>query len=185
MNDNQNYFVTRSTSRVLSIPGGKCSIDIFGDDTNGGGAPMSSKDVNNDTNNSEADATLTSAVASNNEAAATTKDTNTESTSKTSMNEAMRNKQRAMGESFDLFGSSERPEKTKPSATKPTNVERANISTSDQGKTEKSAGSTDRAVSSNQFASSATTNSYNVITARPTSRVLQEPGGKSEDFIFG
>uniref|UniRef100_A0A7S4HQG7 Microtubule-associated protein Jupiter n=1 Tax=Odontella aurita TaxID=265563 RepID=A0A7S4HQG7_9STRA len=34
-------------------------------------------------------------------------------------------------------------------------------------------------VSSNAFASSATTNSYNVLTDRPTSRVLAPPGGKT------
>jgi len=34
-------------------------------------------------------------------------------------------------------------------------------------------------VSSNAFASSATTNSYNVLTDRPSSRVLAPPGGKT------
>jgi hypothetical protein len=34
-------------------------------------------------------------------------------------------------------------------------------------------------VSSNAFASSSTTNSYNVLTDRPTSRVSNPPGGRS------
>jgi hypothetical protein len=39
-------------------------------------------------------------------------------------------------------------------------------------------------VSSNAFASSSTTNSFNVLTSRPTSRVSNQPGGRS-NFTLG
>jgi hypothetical protein len=39
-------------------------------------------------------------------------------------------------------------------------------------------------VSSNAFASSSTTNSFNVLTSRPTSRVSNQPGGKT-NFTLG
>jgi hypothetical protein len=149
MNDNQNYFVTRSTSRVLNIPGGKCSIDIFGGD--------------DDHKKSSSTAPPPAAPSNDNSkppAASPTAQAN---------NEALKNKQRAMGDSFDLFGGDEPNSKSNDA---PKN------STKPQQPVEKP-------ISSNQFASAQTTNSYNVITARPTSRVLQEPGGKSEDFIFG
>lgn len=177
MNDNQNYFVTRSTSRVLNIPGGKCSIDIFGDDTNG--APAASSQSNEPVKSTvDSDST-------HNPAPAEAKPTNTThvnaTASSASMNEAFKNKQRAMGESFDLFGDEPAKEK-KPAGNSPAAAQRTH-QTEEQA--HKPTGSTEKPISSNQFASSATTNSYNVITARPTSRVLQEPGGKSEDFIFG
>ena len=160
MNDNQNYFVTRSTSRVLAIPGGKCSIDIFGDDAAEPPKP----------NPSPAPAGPPPPTA----------------------NEAALNKRRAMGESFDLFGGDDGKNDTTvgqaPLGGKDGVVSTKPGTDSDVKPKEEvsSAGApTKNAISSNQFASSATTNSYNVITARPTSRVLQEPGGKSEDFIFG
>ena len=176
MNDNQNYFVTRSTSRVLSIPGGKCSIDIFGDDTNGtsggsGGAPADAPASSGAPNN----ASGISAAAAHTE----TKATSSSATSSSSSNEAMKNKQRAMGESFDLFGSVEE----KPNKSAQSSVETKQVDSN--SKSDVAAGSKSASISSNQFASSSTTNSYNVITARPTSRVLQEPGGKSSDIIFG
>ena len=85
-----------------------------------------------------------------------------------------------MGESFDLFGGDDDKAVTVSASTKEESVAK-----STEALNQTLAGARTNAISSNQFASSATTNSYNVITARPTSRVLQEPGGKSEDFIFG
>eukprot|EP00985_Skeletonema_marinoi_P028492 scaffold25049_cov110-Skeletonema_marinoi.AAC.2 len=88
MNDNQNAFVTRSTSRVLAEPGGKSSVG-----------------------------------------------------------DAARIKQKNESQHFSIFGA------------------RNDIQAPKE--------------SSNAFASSATTNSYNVLTDRPTSRVLRPPGGQS------
>jgi hypothetical protein len=175
MNDNQNYFVTRSTSRVLSIPGGKCSIDIFGDDTNGAPAPtakLTVVDANSTINIAPAEAKLSHTAPSN------------ATSSSASTNEAFKNKQRAMGESFDLFGCDEPVAKEKKPAGNNSTAAPSTQKVEEQA--HKPAGSADKPISSNQFASSATTNSYNVITARPTSRVLAEPGGKSrDDLIFG
>jgi hypothetical protein len=94
-------------------------------------------------------------------------------------NEAARNKHRAMDESFDLFGSAPAaaPKPAKATAVEANEEEDAAIAGVSSAKTTR--------VSSNQFASASATNSYNVITDRPTSRVLQPPGGKSSDFIFG
>ena len=89
-----------------------------------------------------------------------------------------------MAESFDLFGS-DKPAKPTTAAkctqAHETSTQESLLATGNVAGTN----AVEKSLSSNQFASSATTNSYNVITSRPTSRVLQEPGGKSEDFIFG
>lgn len=132
----QNYFVTRPTSRVLSVPGGKCSIDIFCD-------ANSSHDKNRDRVHSKETPALKPALKSDslttvNATNATSKPSTKPADNKMTMaSEAARNKQRATEVSMDLFGSA-----------------------------------------------SAVTCS-NVITNRPASRVLQPPGGKSSDFIFG
>jgi SPIRAL1-like protein len=144
MNDNQNYFVTRSTSRVLAQPGGDCSIDIFG------GAPTAKSKADDAASSDASKASINATPAPDASKASTSK----EPTPK--MDEVARNRQRAMGDSFDLFGG----EPAKPSA-----------SAADK-------------ISSNRYASASSTNSYNVITDRPTSRVLQPPGGKCSD-IFG
>lgn len=164
MNDNQNYFVTRSTSRVLAVPGGKCSIDIFGDDSPTSVVAHSSSQ----SLHTEDDA------ADKQEQAA-----ETEEAKRAELTAAEKNKLRAVGDSFDLFGDV-------PSPAKKAEVQLSSMTrkgTADPAEAGVEAGT--KAVSSNRFASSATTNSYNVITSRPTSRVLQEPGGKSADIIFG
>ena len=168
MNDNQNYFVTRSTSRVLAVPGGKCSIDIFGDDDSPTSvvAHSSSQSLHKEDD-----------AAHKQEPAA-----ETEEARRAELTAAEKNKLRAVGDSFDLFGDVPTANKpAKKAEVQPSSMTRKG--TADPAEAGVEAGT--KAVSSNQFASSATTNSYNVITSRPTSRVLQEPGGKSADIIFG
>ncbi|KAL3787019.1 hypothetical protein HJC23_010636 [Cyclotella cryptica] len=175
MNDNQNYFVTRSTSRVLSVPGGKCSIDIFGD--------ADSNSINNNnrgSNKSNQSSAVTTAPSTSRYGTNAASNPSTQPVPDAAQikNEAARNKHRAMDESYDLFGLAPA------AAPKP-----AKAAVADNEEEEATAAGVSSAkttsVSSNQFASANTTNSYNVITDRPTSRVLQPPGGKSSDFIFG
>ncbi|KAL7477024.1 hypothetical protein ACHAW6_002843 [Cyclotella cf. meneghiniana] len=164
MNDNQNYFVTRSTSRVLSVPGGKCSIDIFGD------ADGSRYDNHRGGSKSNPPPSVTTAPSQSTQPAVD---------SMQLKHEADRNKHRAMDESFDLFGGAPA---AAPKSSKATSVE---MNEQRGAATAGVSSAKTTRVSSNQFASASSTNSYNVITDRPTSRVLQPPGGRSSDFIFG
>lgn len=166
MNDNQNYFVTRSTSRVLAVPGGKCSIDIFGDDDSPTSVVAHSSSQSLHTEDDAADKHKQEQAAE------------TEEARRAELTAAQKNKLRAVGDSFDLFGDA-------PSPAKKAEVQLSSTHKGTADPAEASVEAETKAVSSNQFASSATTNSYNVITSRPTSRVLQEPGGKSADIIFG
>ncbi|EED88105.1 predicted protein [Thalassiosira pseudonana CCMP1335] len=179
MNDNQNGFVTRSTSRVLSVPGGKQSIDIFG----GGSTSTNTSSTTN--NNATSNANGNGAPASNAATAAPPQ------APVMAMHEAARNKQRVMGQSFDLFGGPvvavkkpEQPTETSTSLAAAPIVDNTASATNESPSILPTNTSPKRPISSNQFASSSSTNSYNVITDRPTSRVLQPPGGKCSN-IFG
>ena len=151
MNDNQNYFVTRSTSRVLSEPGGKSSVGFLF----GGGMSTKAPESNKGLTEPEKVVRQQTVAAEKDEE---TKDplkgdelknaAATASRSIDTFSEAARIKQKNELQHFSIFG-----------ATTPMNDTQAE--------------------SSNAFASAATTNSYNVLTGRPTSRVLMPPGGHS------
>ena len=148
MNDNQNAFVKRPTSRVLAAPGGKSSMGaIFGggmsattntkNDTSKKLPPKEEAEVfnnnntaANDNNNKEEEATTNNSVLQKKEE------------EESAISAAARIKQKNESQHFTLFpgGSNNVTQDTK--------------------------------VSSNAFASAATTNSYNVLTDRPTSRVV-------------
>ena len=150
MNDNQNAFVKRPTSRVLAAPGGKSSMGaIFGggmsattntkNDTSKKLPPKeeavvfnNNSTVANDNNNKEEEATTNNSVLQKKE----------EEEEESAISAAARIKQKNESQHFTLFpgGSNNVTQDTK--------------------------------VSSNAFASAATTNSYNVLTDRPTSRVV-------------
>lgn len=148
MNDNQNGFVTRPTSRVLAAPGGKSSTGfLFG----GGGASAPKPKKAAETEKE----VLAKEVAPKKETGATGLNATITAANdvasvpvSNAMSEAARIKQKNEAQSFSLFGG------TKTNAQAPK-------------------------VSSNAFASAATTNSHNVLTDRPTSRVLRPPGGHS------
>ena len=179
MNDNQNYFVTRSTSRVLSEPGGKSSTGyLFG----GGGGCGSSRTTtttttmpaaatssasatscatpnrhgNTNSGNSTASPirnTMTNA-ATNSSPMPNSNDTTTATPNRkgeeSAISAAARIKQKNEAQTFSLFGGG-------------------------SGTTTTSSSSHSNApqpLSSNAYASSSTTNSYNVLTDRPTSRVV-------------
>lgn len=164
MNRNEKYSANRLTTCVLSISGGKCSMDIFDDGSK------------------ETKTTPAVFTAPTNEGHATSIAWN-QSTQAAQVlvqmkNEVARNKQRAIAESFDLFGSD-------PIMAKPINAVGAAIKKQTDADVAVVPSSDMIRVSSNRFASATKMNSYNVITSRPTFRVLQPPGGKSSDIIFG
>ncbi|EJK48763.1 hypothetical protein THAOC_32411 [Thalassiosira oceanica] len=167
MNDNQNAFVKRSTSRVLGPPGGASSMGFLF-----GGAPpaaaatnkakvakVSPKSVAVDTHGGEdspaaaAERTkqrLTAGSGIFPSASPPTQATKEPAEVESPRKAAERIRQKQM-QGSSVFGAP-------PAASRPPSG----------------------AVSSNAFASAATTNSYNVMTGRPSSRVLAPPGGKSQ-----
>lgn len=155
MNDNQNAFVTRSTSRVLSVPGGKSSVGfLFGGGPVAAPAPSAAEKAEKEVLAKEAAVVVAAAeekkVPEELKEVVTTDDVSSDATPivhNDAMSEAARIKQKNESQHFSIFGT-----KTDTQATKQ---------------------------SSNAFASAATTNSYNVLTDRPTSRVLRPPGGQS------
>jgi hypothetical protein len=157
MNDNQNYFVTRSTSRVLSEPGGKSSVGFLfggGGDAKAPPAPAAEKTAEPETEVlpkevvAEDEKKTSDSTGGEDALKATTATGDaTTATHNDAISEAARIKQKNESQHFSIFG-----------ATNDTQAPKE---------------------SSNAFASAATTNSYNVLTDRPTSRVLRPPGGQS------
>ena len=155
MNDNQNAFVTRSTSRVLSVPGGKSSVGfLFGGGTTAKAPAPAAAEKTAETEK-EVLATDEVAVVEEEKGGATDLKANTTDTTNDdvapandAMSEAARIKKKNESQHFSIFGT---------------------VKNDTQAPKE----------SSNAFASAATTNSYNVLTDRPTSRVLRPPGGQS------
>ena len=146
MNDKQNAIVKRPTPRVVSAPGGKSSMGaIFG------GGMSTTTNTKNDTSKKlppkeEAVVFNNNSTVANEEEEATTNNTvlqkKEEEEEESAISAAARIKQKNESQHFTLF----------PGGSN--NVTQ------------------DTKVSSNAFASAATTNSYNVLTDRPTSRVV-------------
>ena len=150
MNDNQNAFVTRSTSRVLAEPGGKSSMGfLFG----GGGSTTPKKQQTSNTTCTEEEKNTSNVVTKAVEETTTndkkkdeeavTAPTAVVQEEESAISAAARIKAQNESQHFSLFGGS------------------SNVKVIDESK-----------VSANAYASSATTNSYNVLTDRPTSRVV-------------
>mmetsp|Transcript_2457 Transcript_2457/g.3755 ORF Transcript_2457/g.3755 Transcript_2457/m.3755 type:complete len:150 (-) Transcript_2457:242-691(-) len=144
MNDNQNAFVTRSTSRVLAAPGGKSSVGfLFGGGAAKAPATEKAAEIEKEV--------LAKEVAPENETKSTAPNSTTAAKEvapvpvSDAISEAVRIKQKNESQHFSIFGGTTQAPKE----------------------------------SSNAFASASTTNSYNVLTDRPTSRVLRPPGGQS------
>lgn len=147
MNDNQNAFVKRPTSRVLSEPGGKATFNLFGGGGSGGKAaappivtPRNVEEPAPAANEEEAPKEEAPEEETPEKEEETPKEEKEEEES--AMSAAARIKAKNEAQHFTLFSS---PSKGKKPAA-PT--------------------------SSNAFASASTTNSYNVITDRSTSRVV-------------
>ena len=162
MNDNQNAFVKRSTSRVLSEPGGKSSTGfLFGGSTTANkktdkpaiGAPKTSKledeaaviakEVKDKAAVIAKEVEDKAAVVAKevvNKAAGVAKQAEYTAAGNFAQSEAARFKAKNEAQHFSLCGNQSSPAKN--------------------------------TTSSNAFTSAATTNSYNVITDRPTSRVV-------------
>ena len=151
MNDNQNAFVTRSTSRVLAEPGGKSSMGFLF----GGGGSTTPKKQQTSNNTCTEEQKNNSVVATKAVEETTTNDKKKDEEEKvvasttavqeeeSAITAAARIKAQNESQHFSLFGGS------------------SNVKVIDESK-----------VSANAYASSATTNSYNVLTDRPTSRVV-------------
>ena len=163
MNDNQNAFVTRSTSRVLSEPGGKSSTGfLFGGSTTANkktdkpasGAPpptskledeaaVIAKEVKDKAAVIAKEVEDKAAVVAKevvNKAAGVAKQAEYTAAGNFAQSEAARFKAKNEAQHFSLCGNQSSPAKN--------------------------------TTSSNAFTSAATTNSYNVLTDRPTSRVV-------------
>jgi hypothetical protein len=152
-NDNQNYFVQsgRTTSRVLHTPGGECSISL------GGYTPAELERMRQlrEQANGKTDACdAASSVIKENSTKSEVED-NVEDNKAT--------------DSVDEDTASEDVKKTREDSVSTTEV----ITTPQPQSLVVKKG-----VSSNAFASASTTNSFNVLTDRPTSRVTNPPGGK-------
>ena len=155
MNDNQNAFVTRSTSRVLAEPGGKSSVGfLFGGGATKAPVPAAAekaaepeKEVLAKKVAEEVGTTDDSTGGEQLKATTAASDAAT-AASNHAISEAARIKAKNESQHFSIFGA-------------PKNVTEAPKE------------------SANAFASASTTNSYNVLTDRPTSRVLRPPGGQS------
>ena len=150
MNDNQNAFVTRSTSRVLSEPGGKSSLGyLFGGGPAQAPTLAAEKPVDTEKEVLAKEVIVEEKNETNEMKTTTTASGAAPDATNDAISEAARIKKKNESQQFSIFGATN-------IATAPPEPE-----------------------SSNAFASSATTNSYNVLTDRPSSRVLRPPGGHS------
>ncbi|KAG7369841.1 hypothetical protein IV203_027587 [Nitzschia inconspicua] len=152
-NNNQNFFVQsgRTTSRVLHTPGGECSISL------GGYTPAELERMRQ--------------LREKRNGIKKVEDTGSSMVTV---------KENSTNAKIDVVSKEE---------TKPSDVD-GNPSQKEQKKDEEAVVTTEatttqpqptaskKGVSSNAFASSSTTNSFNVLTDRPTSRVTNPPGGK-------
>ncbi|KAG7345359.1 hypothetical protein IV203_032890 [Nitzschia inconspicua] len=152
-NDNQNFFVQsgRTTSRVLHTPGGECSISL------GGYTPAELERMRQ--------------LREKRNGIKKVEDTGSS---------MVMVKENSTIAKLDVVSKEE---------TKPSDID-GNPSQKEQKKDEDAVVTTEatttqpqptaskKGVSSNAFASSSTTNSFNVLTDRPTSRVTNPPGGK-------
>ena len=155
MNDNQNGFVTRSTSRVLSAPGGKSSTGfLFG---GGGGrgkennkASLPAKEAKEEKREKQGGASAPAEV----EAAVAPEQPEVEAPAAEAA---------AAPENPAILAAAQIKARNEASSVSHLFGRKKSASTGQQPK---------RVVSSNAYASSNTTNSYNVITDRSTSRVV-------------
>jgi hypothetical protein len=179
MNDNQNYFVTRSTSRVLSEPGGKSSTGyLFG----GGGGCGSSRTTTTTTTMPAAATSSASATscATPNRHGNTNSGNSTASPVRNAMTNAATNSS-PMPNSNDITATTPNKKGEESAISAAARIKQKNeaqtFSLFGGGGTTTSTSSTSHSnapqpLSSNAYASSSTTNSYNVLTDRPTSRVV-------------
>jgi hypothetical protein len=161
-NDNQNFFVQsgRTTSRVLHTPGGECSISL------GGYTPAElerMRQMREKSNNAAKSEEINSTVVAK------------ENSSNTKVKESKEDAKR-LESIAEQAHRSEGDDQPKEEDTK----EEAVTSRSMTKSTTQSqpVASVKKGVSSNAFASASTTNSFNVLTDRPTSRITNPPGGK-------
>jgi hypothetical protein len=149
-NDNQNYFVQsgRTTSRVLHTPGGECSITL------GGYTPAELERMRQLREQANAETDASAAVP-------------------TTVNKGNATKSEIDGSIEDDTNKEKSIEEAEQPQEDTMALTEATISPPHQPVVAKKKG-----VSSNAFASASTTNSFNVLTDRPTSRVTNPPGGK-------
>jgi hypothetical protein len=151
-NDNQNFFVQagRTTSRVLSRPGGNGSISL------GGYSPEELEELRRKREAKEA------AAAAGATAGAVTADVK-ENSNNVKTEENVQPKNGEQGHPNDKTEKDDEKDGASPTLSTTNNK---------KGPVQPTA-----SISSNAFASASTTNSFNVLTDRPTSRVSRPPGG--------
>jgi hypothetical protein len=152
-NDNQNFFVLqnngRTTSRVLNRPGGNCSISL------GGWTEEELEQQRLKREQAMAAATTTTTPQESGTTVPSAKENVTNKTDDgTAVVPSTKVVDEEAGQASPAAPAADDDVQITMTTTKPS-----------QG------------VSSNAFASSSTTNSFNVLTDRPTSRVLRPPGG--------
>jgi hypothetical protein len=158
-NDNQNYFVQsgRTTSRVLHTPGGECSISL------GGYTPAELERMRQLREQANGKADVSAAAATN-----LTKENPTKPDAEGKLLQDTIASDTVGQDSVSSTNEQEKPQEDAVSITEATTtvLQPQPIAAKKKG------------VSSNAFASASTTNSFNVLTDRPTSRVTNPPGGK-------
>jgi hypothetical protein len=161
MNDNQNYFVKagRTTSRVLAQPGGRCSISIGGwtqEELSRNKKVIEGKWMNRTCAFRAASVSLTCRPTSRLITAAVIQEKS---------EPEKQEEEESPVEKENVVETKKMDEPKAPAA--------ASVKPSDPAPQPK------KTVSSNAFASSSTSNSFNVVTDRTTSRVKMPPGGHS------
>jgi hypothetical protein len=197
MNDNQNNFVTRSTSRVLSEPGGKSSTSfLFGGSKSANVVvvPVNDKDadktsrtvVNPPDAEEEEDANVVAAVIDSADESKTAIDLSTPTNEQRRCNDVVGGEDTDSATRAGKEENGEGKEETKDTReggdeeetaiSAAARIKRKNEATSFSlfggGGGFGGGRSSASTVSSNAYASSSTTNSYNVLTDRSTSRVV-------------
>mmetsp|Transcript_28750 Transcript_28750/g.54355 ORF Transcript_28750/g.54355 Transcript_28750/m.54355 type:complete len:191 (+) Transcript_28750:144-716(+) len=189
MNDNQNNFVTRSTSRVLAEPGGRSTISLFGNPPPP--PPPQAQAALNVTkpNHHDAHATEESNAALAAKIKARSESDHFSLCGLGGTATAAANATDVASSDTNAAAAAAASENHHPNTIHDQNADAAKLIKKKNEDTHFTlfgappSSSVKSVTSSNAFASASTTNSYNVITDRPTSRVIQPPGGKTSIIL--
>jgi hypothetical protein len=166
-NDNQNFFVQsgRTTSRVLHTPGGECSISLGGYTPEELERMRQRREQGKNAPKSEESTSIVVAK---------------ENSSNTNVVEESKEDSKqldSIAEHVQANPSNEE-DHSKEADTNEQAVAITSGTTTESTMQSQPDTVVKKGVSSNAFASASTTNSFNVLTDRPTSRVTNPPGGK-------
>jgi hypothetical protein len=166
-NDNQNFFVQsgRTTSRVLHTPGGECSISLGGYTPEELERMRQRREQGKSAPKSEESTSIVVAK---------------ENSSNTNVVEESKEDSKQLDSiaEHEQANPSNEEDHSKEADTNEQAVAVTSGTTTESTMQSQPDTVVKKGVSSNAFASASTTNSFNVLTDRPTSRVTNPPGGK-------